>query len=72
MEETVRRAGQADMVILVLGEKSGLVHDCTSGETRDRAAPGLPGFQEESNRAVVAAGKPVIAVPGRGRPLSIP
>jgi beta-glucosidase len=71
-EEAVRVAGQADVVILVLGDKAGLVPDCTSGETRDRAELGLPGVQEDLARAVVAAGKPVVAVLVNGRPLSIP
>ena len=71
-EEAVRVAGQADVVILVLGDKSGLVPSCTSGETRDRAELGLPGVQEELVKAIVAVGKPVIAVLINGRPLSIP
>lgn len=71
-DEAVRVAGQADVVILVLGDKAGLVPDCTCGETRDRAELGLPGVQEELARAVVAAGKPVVAVLVNGRPLSSP
>jgi beta-glucosidase len=70
--EAVRVAGQADVVVLVLGDKSGLVPDCTCGETRDRAELGLPGVQEELVRTVVAVGKPVVAVLVNGRPLSIP
>ena len=67
----MRLAAQADVVILVLGDKSGLVPDCTCGETRDRAELGLPGVQEELVKAVVAVGKPVVAVLVNGRPLSI-
>ncbi len=70
--EAVRLAAQADAVILVLGDKSGLVPDCTTGETRDRAELTLPGVQEELAKAVVAAGKPVAAVLINGRPLSSP
>jgi beta-glucosidase len=70
--EAVSVAGQADVVILVLGDKSGLVPSCTSGETRDRAELGLPGVQEELVRSIVAVGKPVVAVLVNGRPLSIP
>ncbi len=71
-EEAVRLAGQADLVVLVLGDRSGLVPSCTSGELRDRAELGLPGVQEELVRSVVAVGKPVVAVLVNGRPLAIP
>jgi beta-glucosidase len=71
-DEAISTAGQADVVILVLGDKAGLVPDCTVGETRDRAELGLPGVQEELVKAVVAVGKPVVAVLINGRPLSIP
>ncbi len=70
-DEAVHLAMQADVVILVLGDKSGLVPDCTCGETRDRAELGLPGVQEDLVKAVVAVGKPVVAVLVNGRPLSI-
>jgi beta-glucosidase len=70
-EEAARLASEADVVILVLGEKSGLVPDCTCGETRDRAELGLPGVQEELAKAILAAGKPVVVVIVNGRPLSI-
>jgi beta-glucosidase len=72
IEAAVAAAGQADTVILVLGDKSGLTWDCTSGEFRDRTELGLPGVQEELARAVVAVGKPVAAVLINGRPLAIP
>jgi beta-glucosidase len=70
--EAVRLAGQADVVVLVLGDKSGLVPSCTCGETRDRAELCLPGVQEELARSIVAVGKPVVVVLVNGRPLSIP
>jgi beta-glucosidase len=69
-DQAVSLAAQADVVILVLGDKSGMVPDCTSGETRDRAELGLPGVQEDLVKAVVAVGKPVVAVLVNGRPLS--
>src|SRR6266545_327410 len=46
-EEAVKIAKQADVVILVLGDKAGLTPDCTTGETRDSADLKLPGVQEE-------------------------
>jgi beta-glucosidase len=71
-DEAVSVAGQAEAVILVLGDKSGLTPDCTCGETRDRAELGLPGLQEELAHAVLAVGKPVVVVLINGRPLAIP
>jgi beta-glucosidase len=71
-DEAVAAADQADIVILVLGDKAGLVPDCTTGETRDRADLGLPGVQEDLAKAIVAVGKPVVAVLVNGRPLATP
>jgi beta-glucosidase len=70
--EAIEMADRADVVILVLGDKSGLIPDCTTGETRDRAELGLPGVQEELAKAVAAVGKPVVAVLINGRPISSP
>jgi beta-glucosidase len=71
-DEAVKMASQADVTILVLGDKSGLTPDCTTGETRDRADLGLPGVQEDLAKAIVAVGKPVVAVLINGRPISSP
>ncbi|NMB90325.1 MAG: beta-glucosidase, partial [Chloroflexi bacterium] len=70
--EAVQIAGQADVVILVLGDKTGLTPECTSGETRDSADLLLPGVQAQLFEAVLAAGKPVVVVLVNGRPLAIP
>jgi beta-glucosidase len=74
MEEAAAAARKADVIVLVLGDKSGMTWECTSGEFRDRTELGLPGLQEELVRTVVAAagGKPVIAVLVNGRPLAVP
>ncbi|MBN1887613.1 MAG: glycoside hydrolase family 3 C-terminal domain-containing protein [Thermoflexales bacterium] len=71
-DEAVRAASQADAVVMVMGDRSGLVPGCTSGETCDRADLGLPGIQEELVQAVLAAGKPTVLVLVNGRPLAIP
>jgi beta-glucosidase len=71
-DEALRVAQEAGVVILVVGDRSGLSLDCTSGETRDRADLNLPGVQEELVRAIAATGKPVIVVLVTGRPLVIP
>ncbi|MBP7962819.1 MAG: glycoside hydrolase family 3 C-terminal domain-containing protein [Caldilineaceae bacterium] len=67
----VEAARQAEIAIVVVGDKSGLTDDCTSGEARDRADLGLPGVQQELVEAVVATGTPTIVVLVNGRPLSI-
>ena len=71
-EEAIRVANQAEVVILVLGDRSGLVPNCSTGETRDSADLRLPGIQNELALAVLATGKPVVIVLVNGRPLAIP
>lgn len=66
--EAVRAAEQADAVVLVLGDRSGLTPRCTSGETRDSASLRLPGAQEALAEAILATGKPVALVLVTGRP----
>ncbi len=70
--EAVQVAQAADVVVLVLGDRSGLMKDCTTGETRDSADLRLPGVQSELAQAVLATGKPVAVVLVNGRPLAIP
>lgn len=67
----VEAAAQADAVVLVLGDQSGLTVECTSGETRDNANLRLPGVQETLAKAVLETGVPVIAVLNTGRPYAI-
>ena len=71
-DEALNIAKQADAVVLVLGDHSGLVPSATTGETRDSADIKLPGVQEELAKAVIATGKPVIAVLVNGRPFAMP
>jgi beta-glucosidase len=66
--EAAELAADADVVVMVMGDKSGLTEDCTSGEFRDRASFDLPGVQEELVRAVLATGTPVVLVLVAGRP----
>lgn len=70
--EAVNLAEQADAVVLVLGDRSGLLPHCTSGETRDSALLRLPGVQNELAQAILASGKPVAVVLVTGRPYAIP
>jgi beta-glucosidase len=67
----VQIARQADIVVLALGDRSGLTPECTTGETRDSSDLKLPGSQEDLARAVLAEGKPVAVVLITGRPYAI-
>ena len=67
LDEAVRQARNASVVILALGEPDG-----TSGEGHDRQDLGLPGTQEALLEAVVATGKPVVLVLQNGRALCLP
>lgn len=69
--EAVKVAGQADAVILVLGDKAGLTPDCTMGETRDSADLKLPGAQEGLAKVILATRKPVVVVLMTGRPYAL-
>lgn len=70
--EAVEAAKKADVAVLVVGGKSGLIDSCTCGEFRDRATLDLPGVQPELVEAVVATGTPAVVVLVDGRPLAIP
>ncbi len=70
--EAVAAARGADVAILVVGGRSGLVAGCTSGEATDRCELGLPGVQQLLVEAVVATGTPVVVVLIDGRPLAVP
>ena len=71
-DEAVRIAQAAEAVVLVLGDRSGLTPNCTTGETRDSVDLRLPGVQGELAQAVLAVGNPVALVLVNGRPLAIP
>ena len=55
----------------MLGERSGLTDDATTGEFRDRRGLGLLGRQQELLEAVVATGTPTVLVVVSGRPLAL-
>lgn len=63
-DEAIAAAGQADKVIIVLGEDAR-----QSGEGRSRADLGFPGVQQELLEAVYAANPNTILVVMSGRPL---
>ena len=59
-------ARAADVVVLVVGESTAMI-----GEGNSRASLDLPGRQMALAEAVVATGKPVVAVIVSGRPLDL-
>jgi beta-glucosidase len=69
--QAIEIARRSETAILVVGDKSGLIDDCTSGETRDRADLNLPGVQEDLVKAIYKTGTPLIVVLINGRPLSV-
>lgn len=71
IDEAVQLAREADVTIVALGGRSGLVDGCTSGESSDAADLSLPGVQQQLVDAVAATGTPVVAVIVSGRPLAL-
>ena len=69
--EAVATAREAAVAIVVLGERSGLTYDATTGESRDRRELGLLGRQEALLEAVVATGTPTVLLVVSGRPLAL-
>jgi beta-glucosidase len=63
----VAAAGKVDVVVLALGEDTGM-----SGEAASRSKLGLPGRQQELLEKVMATGKPVVLILFSGRPLTLP
>jgi len=69
--EAVKAAREADMAIVAVGGRSGMLPECTCGEMRDRVELGLPGVQEKLVRAVYETGTPVVLVLVNGRPYTM-
>jgi beta-glucosidase len=69
--EAAAAAKSADVAVIVIGGKSGLLPDCTCGEMRDREELGLLGVQEDLVKAVYETGTPVVLVIVDGRPLTL-
>jgi len=70
-DEALECARNADVIILVLGDRSGLTPECTTGEFRDSAHLQLPGRQEALARSILDLGKPTAVVLIVGRPYAI-
>lgn len=70
--KAVEVAHSADLVLMVLGGRSGLAPYCTTGEFRDTADLSLPGVQEKLAKLILDIGKPVVIILVNGRPSAIP
>ncbi|HEY3913372.1 MAG TPA: beta-glucosidase BglX [Verrucomicrobiae bacterium] len=66
IDDAVKVANRADVVVAVLGESFAM-----SGEAASRSRIGLPENQEELLRALVKTGKPVVLVLLNGRPFTL-
>ena len=70
-DEALKIARESDLVIAVIGDRSGLSLSATTGEGRDRDTLDLPGVQEALVEELHKTGKPLIVVLVNGRPFSI-
>ena len=66
LADAVAKAQTADAVVVFLGD-----NNATIGESKSRTSLDLPGHQNELVRALVATGRPIIAVLLTGRPATI-
>lgn len=66
-EAAIAAARGADVAVLVVGGRSGVLPDCTSGEAVDATRLELTGSQSDLVQAVAATGTPVVVVIVSGR-----
>ncbi|QJW38805.1 glycoside hydrolase family 3 N-terminal domain-containing protein [Cellulosimicrobium protaetiae] len=71
IDAAVRAAGEADLVILAIGDLAALFGRGTSGEGCDAEDLSLPGLQDQLVRLVLKIGKPVVLVAVTGRPYAL-
>ncbi|MEW2403118.1 glycoside hydrolase family 3 N-terminal domain-containing protein [Streptomyces sp. NPDC046862] len=71
IEAAVAAATAADLTVLVVGDRSGMFGEGTSGEGCDVGALTLPGVQEHLVEAVLAAARRTVLVVVSGRPYAI-
>lgn len=70
-DEAVAAATNAEIAVVVVGDKSGLGRGSTVGESNDSASLELPGVQQALLEAIYATGTPVVMVCVSGRPYAI-
>ncbi len=66
--EAAQIVSEADVIVAMVGDLSGLFLTGTIGEGSDRSSLSLPGPQEELLNALLDTGKPVVTVLSSGRP----
>ncbi|MPY56119.1 glycosyl hydrolase [Streptomyces spongiae] len=71
IEAAVAAAAAADVTVLVVGDRSGMFGEGTSGEGCDVGALTLPGVQEDLVEAVLATAQRAVLVVVSGRPYAI-
>jgi beta-glucosidase len=71
IREAVNLAEKCDVIVAVMGDRSGLTKDCTSGESRDSANLRLPGLQERLLLELAKTYKPIVLVLLTGRPYAL-
>ncbi|MYH71383.1 MAG: beta-glucosidase [Acidimicrobiia bacterium] len=67
IDEAVAAAVSADVAIVCVGARSGLVADATVGEARDATDLNLPGVQSQLVSRIAATGTPTVVVVISGR-----
>ncbi len=71
IDEAVAAANAADVAVVCVGDLSGIFQTGTVGEGSDADSLDLPGVQQQLLKAIVATGKPVVAVLTSGRPYNL-
>lgn len=71
LDEAVKAASEADVVIAVCGDTSGIGFENDSGESVDRVEIGLSNEQRTLLKELKKLGKPIILVLCNGRPLEL-
>lgn len=70
-KKAIEVAKKSEVVVLVVGESSGLSPSDTTGEGRDSHNLKLPGVQEDLVKEIVKTQKPVVIILVNGRPLDL-
>ncbi|MFI8089242.1 glycoside hydrolase family 3 N-terminal domain-containing protein [Streptomyces sp. NPDC086080] len=71
LDEAARVAGEADVALVVLGDRAGLFGRGTSGEGCDAESLALPGAQQHLLDTLLDLGTPVVTVLLAGRPYAL-
>ncbi|MCL8025311.1 beta-glucosidase [Nocardioides bruguierae] len=71
LDRAAEAAARADLVVLMVGDRSGMFGHGTSGEGCDAVDLRLPGSQEALVERVLGVGTPVVLVVVSGRPYAI-